>query len=99
MRGEELPENYYRNMLPSRDDTVRIYRNISDSGIAFDKLYMKFCPALNYCKFCVAVEALRQLGIVTISFADFTVKKTVTDKKSDLASAPVLVALREKIKN
>lgn len=97
MRGEELPENYYRNMLPSRDDTVRIYRNISDTGISFEKLYMKFCPALNYCKFCVAVEALRQLGIVTVSFADYTVKKTVTDKKSDLDSAPVLVALREKI--
>ena len=99
MRGEELPENYYRNMLPSRDDTVRIYRNIPDSGIAFDKLYMKFCPALNYCKFCVAVEALRQLEIVTVSFADSVVKKTVTNKKSDLASAPVLVALMEKIKD
>lgn len=97
MRGEDLPENYYRNMLPSRNDTVRIYQNISDSGIAFDKLYMKFCPALNYCKFCVAVESLRQLGIVTVSFADSIVKKTVTDKKSDLDSAPVLTALREKI--
>lgn len=97
MRGEELPENYYRSMLPTRDETAGIYKCIPDSGIVSDLLYMKFCPALNYCKFSVAVEALRQLGIVTVSFSDSVIKRVRTSGKSDLSSAPVLVALREKI--
>ncbi|MCM1316014.1 MAG: single-stranded-DNA-specific exonuclease RecJ [Prevotella sp.] len=95
-RGEELPANYYRAMLPTHSEAVMIYKAISGAGVSSDKLYMKFCPALNYCKFSVAVEALRQLGIITVSSSDSVIKKTVTDKKSDFYSAPVISALMKK---
>lgn len=97
-RGEELPANYYRNMLPTRDETAVIYKCIPDSGISSDSLYMKFCPALNYCKFSVAIEALRQLGLITFSFSDSVIKRVKTTGKSDLNSAPILISLRQKIK-
>lgn len=96
-RGEELPANYYRNMLPTRDETASIYKCIPDSGIHSDSLYMKFCPVLNYCKFSVAVEALRQLGLITVSFSDTVIKRVRTTGKSDLNSAPILISLMEKI--
>ncbi|MDE6781399.1 MAG: single-stranded-DNA-specific exonuclease RecJ, partial [Ruminococcus sp.] len=97
MRGEELPPNYYRNMMPTRDETAVIYKCIPDSGIASDSLYMKFCPALNYCKFSVAVEALRQLGLVTVSFSDSVIRRVKNAAKTDLSSAPVLIALGKKL--
>ncbi|MDE6834722.1 MAG: single-stranded-DNA-specific exonuclease RecJ [Ruminococcus sp.] len=96
-RGEELPDNYYPAMLPNRNEAVMIYKAISGAGISSDKLYMKFCPKINYCKFSIAIEALRQLGIITISSCDSVIRRTVTDKKSDFYSAPVISALMEKI--
>lgn len=97
MRGEELPANYYRNMMPTRDETATIYKRIPEAGIASDTLYMKFCPALNYCKFSVAVEALRQLQLITVSFSDSVIKRVKNAGKTNLSSAPVLIALSEKL--
>ncbi|MBD5159468.1 MAG: single-stranded-DNA-specific exonuclease RecJ, partial [Ruminococcus sp.] len=96
MRGEELPENYYSAMLPTREEAVMIYKSISGAGISSDKLFMKFSPKISYCKFLFAVEALRQLGIITVSTSDNVIKKTVTNKKSDFYSAPVISALMKK---
>ncbi len=101
LRGEELPPQYYKRMIPTRDETVWIYKCITDKGISSDalymKLYMKYCPLLNYCKFSVAVEALRQLGLVTVSFSDMIIKRVKISGKADLNSAPILISLKEKI--
>ena len=96
MRGEELPKNYYKAMLPSREDTVKIYKGIPPKGINSDTLYMMFINSnINYCKFCVAVEALRQLGLVSVSCASSTIKRLPVTVKVSLDSAPVLIRLKE----
>lgn len=97
LRNEELPKNYYPSMYPSRDETIKIYTRIPENGICSDTLYIKLNdPKINYCKFCVAIEALRQLGLVTISSADSNIRKVKVTQKADLNSAPILVALRNK---
>lgn len=99
MRGEALPEKYYPSMLPERNDVVKIYKGIPDGGIALDTLYLRLRdPAINYCKFCMAAEALRQLGLIKLSSADSTVERIPVKTKADLSSAPVLVSLRGRIK-
>ncbi|MBR1592938.1 MAG: single-stranded-DNA-specific exonuclease RecJ [Ruminococcus sp.] len=96
MRNEPLPKNYYPAMLPSREETVRIYRTIPEEGINSDILYMMLMnKQLNYCKFCVAAEALRQLGIISLSCSDSVIKRLPVKNKADLGSAPILVRLRE----
>ncbi|MDE6035908.1 MAG: single-stranded-DNA-specific exonuclease RecJ [Ruminococcus sp.] len=96
-RGEDLPENYYHGMIPDRKEAVKIYTAIpSGAGISSDKLYLKSFKEINYCKLNVIVEAFRQLGIVTVSFADNVIKKAVTTKKSDFCSAPVIIVLKKK---
>lgn len=98
MRGEELPANYYPSMYPERDDVVKIYTAIPPDGINMDTLYIKQCSRnVNYCKFLVAAEALRQLGLVSIRSEDQKITRVRVNKKSDLSSAPVLIKLREKI--
>ena len=51
---------------------------------------------INYCKFCVSVEALRQLGLITVSCSDSRIAKVKVTQKADLDSAPVLVSLRSR---
>ena len=98
MRGEELPKNYYPSMLPERDAVVRIYTGIPAGGISSDTLYLRLNdPKINYCKFNVAVEALRQLGLVNVSSANSNITRVKVDKRSDLNSAPVLVSLKGRI--
>lgn len=98
LRGEELPENYYPSMNPSRDDVVKIYKAIPENGICADTLYIKLNDrSINYCKFCVSVEALRQLGLVTLSCSDTKIKRVKVSQKADLDSAAVLVSLRDKL--
>lgn len=98
MRCEELPKNYYPSMNPSRDDVVKIYKAIPDSGICSDTLYIKLSDRnINYCKFCVSIEALRQLGLVTVSCSDKKIKRVRVSHKADLDSAAVLVLLRDRL--
>lgn len=99
VRGEELPQNYYPVMLPVRDDVVKLYTNIAADGISSDRLYLRIADErYNYCRFRTALEALRQLGLVTVSAADSTVKRVNVTQKADLDSAPILLELRKKIK-
>ncbi len=98
LRGEELPNNYYPSMNPSRDDVVKIYKAIPDIGINTDSLYISLNDkSINYCKFCVSIEALRQLGLIAVSSSDSKINKISVNKKADLDSAPVLVSLRSKL--
>ena len=98
MRNEELPKNYYPSMNPDRNDVVKIYKAIPNTGICADTLYIRLNDrGINYCKFCVSVEALRQLGLITVSGSDTKIKRVAVDKKADLDSAPVLISLRSKL--
>ena len=99
IRSEQLPANYYPSMLPERNDVVQIYKGIPDGGICTDTLYLRLGdPRINYCKFNAAIEALRQLGLVSCSSADSTVSRVKVSQKAELNSAPILVSLREHIK-
>ncbi len=99
MRSEELPAGYYPVMLPNRNTALRIYSGIPESGINSAELYIKLMDEkLNYCRFCTAVEALRELGIIAVSSKDSRLFRLPVTKKNDLASAPVLVRLGSMIR-
>lgn len=96
MRGEKLPKNYYPSMLPTREMAVKIYKSIPAEGIDLDTLYLRLGdPQINYCRFRVAVEAMRQLGLAALSDAGFRINRTKVSGKTDLNSAPILSELRE----
>jgi len=98
MRHEELPANYYPVMLPNRSTALKIYSAVPESGINSDELYIKLMDEkLNYCRFCTAVEALKELGIIAVSSKDNRIFRLPVNKKNDLASAPVLVRLSSMI--
>lgn len=99
-RGEEIPENYYSAMYPSRDMTANIYKHIPDNGIISDILYIKLNDTkINYCRFCVAIEAMRQLGLISISSADSVIRRVKNAPRTDINSAPILVSIRDKLQD
>ena len=96
LRNEELPKNYYPSMMPSREDVIKVYKGINETGTNFDTLFIRLSDLrLNYCRFAVAVEALRQLGLIRVASSDMNVSRVKVTERADLASAPVLVRLRE----
>lgn len=96
LRNEKLPDNYYGNMYPIRDEVKEIYIRIPINGIPVDLLYSKL-SRINYCKFRVALQALIQLGLISHSFSDNMVFRQTVNKKVDLLSAPILIDLNDKI--
>lgn len=98
LRNEPLQKNYYPSMYPVRDEVKKIYLCIPDEGINTETLYIRISRSgLNYCKFCVAIEALRQLKLIDISSQDGSIRKLKAEKKADLLSAPILASLKNKL--
>lgn len=94
-RGEKLPAAYYRAMLPDRNAAAEIYRLIPESGINTDVLYFRLNnSSINFCRFCVALEAMTQLGLIDISYADSVVRRLKATHKTDFNSAPVLADIK-----
>jgi single-stranded-DNA-specific exonuclease len=99
LRHEIMPVNYYRQMLPVRDDVVKIYLGIPENGININKLFLLVhSRKMNYCKFLVAVEALRQLGLISYTSESNSISRIRTTGKADLQSAPILMEINAKMK-
>ncbi len=99
MRSEELPQAYYPVMLPNRNTALKIYAVIPPDGIDADKLYLRIMDEkLNYCRYCIAVEAFRELGIINISSKDNKIYKLPVKEKKDFASAAVIKKLSSMIR-
>lgn len=98
MNNEQLPANYYKSMYPVRDEVAAIYLKIPAEGINCDLLFFKMKNTLmNYCKFSIALEALRELGLIAYKASDDSVSRLKAEKKVDLQTAPVLIRLKEKL--
>ncbi|MDE6776217.1 MAG: single-stranded-DNA-specific exonuclease RecJ [Ruminococcus sp.] len=94
-RGEKLPAAYYRAMLPDRDSAAEIYKLIPARGINTDVLYFRLNnPKINFCRFCVALEAMVQLGLIEISYTDSIVRRLKATHRTDFNSAPVLADIK-----
>lgn len=99
MRGEDLPAGYYPVMFPGKNTVQKFYSGIPNGGIGFEELYIKIADErLNYCRFCVAAEAFREMGIIKISAKDNRIYKVSSSNLNKLSSAPVLLRLGSLIK-
>lgn len=95
LRGEKLPDNYYPSMYPTREETAEIYKQITAAGISADLLSSRIrIPSLNQCKFLVALEAMRELGLISYSSAEDSYRRNPVSRRVDLQSAPILGKLK-----
>lgn len=98
--GEELPQTYLKRMIPERSELVAVYKLLSavkQAGI--DELYLKARNAsMNYCKLRLILDAFAETGLAGISAASQRVTILPVSGKVELENAPVLAALRSKLR-
>lgn len=99
MRGEKLSINNYKLLMPLRNETAAIYKRIPENGITFDSLFSKMnhCT-INYGKFSTAIEAMRQLKLISYSPSTGKILRLDVHNKVDLMSAPILADLDKIVK-
>ena len=97
-RDEELPVNYYKSMLPLRDEVKEIYLKINKSGVSIDSIFSLLSNTnINYCKLLVSIDALAELKLIYADYACSKAVKLDVKGKVNLDSAPVLISLNKKV--
>ncbi len=96
MRGEELPANFVKKIIPERSELVSVYKYISAVRTTdIDKLFMKLSgDSMNYCKLHICVDIFKDKGLIDyVPSSSAIVFKPVT-KRVDLDESETLVRLR-----
>ena len=99
-RSNMLDREQLKSILPSRDDFAVLYRFLRANGgysFSFDTLVYKLGNKLSLGKIRVALEAMNELGLITISEGMSISKITVNQvsAKVNLESAAVIKRLTE----
>lgn len=99
-RGEELPPNFIRKIIPERDELINVYKTLQRvKSINVDRLYFMFdAKAMNFCKLMICIDIFKELGLVTYRAGSRTVTLAPVSGKADLESSELLKFLREKQK-
>lgn len=97
MRGEKLPPEFVRKIIPTRDDLVRVYKYISNvRTTTADHMFMSIGDDnMNYCKMRICMDIFRDKELV--EYKPATMKLSVLDvtHKVDLEQSQTLVKLKE----
>ncbi|GHU52643.1 hypothetical protein FACS1894132_02760 [Clostridia bacterium] len=95
LRDEKLPLNFYKRMLPTRAELIRVYRNLSLSQISVDTLFMQLVTEdFNYCKLRICIDIFSELELITFDHYCGTVEKLNNPAKVDLENSEVLNKLK-----
>jgi single-stranded-DNA-specific exonuclease len=99
-RSNTLDREQLKSILPSRDDFAVLYRFLRANGgysFSFDTLVYKLGNKLSLGKIRVALEAMNELGLITISEGMNISKITVNQvsAKVNLESAAIIKRLTE----
>ena len=96
MRGEKLPSNYVRKMIPTRDELVKVYKYINSvRTTTADHMFMKLGDdSMNYCKMRICMDIFKDKEL--IEYKPATMKLTACEVKQrvDLEQSQTLVKLR-----
>lgn len=97
LRNEPISNDDYSNVTPIRNEVAAIYKRIPNEGISASLLFSKMNQdIINYGKFLTAVEAMRQLGLISYNAYNNKIARMDVHNKVDLLSAPILNYLNQK---
>jgi single-stranded-DNA-specific exonuclease len=99
LRKEKLPLNFYRRMLPTRNELIRVYTNLGTVQISLDSLFARFVNEdFNYCKLKICIDVFVELDLVNFNPFLNTVKRKNNPAKCDLLNSKTLNDLKSLIK-
>ena len=99
MRGEELPENFVRKIIPERRELISVYKYISAVRTTdMDKLFMKLSgDSMNYCKLHICVDIFKDKELISYVPSSGAIGFKPVSKRVDLDESETLVKLRSMI--
>ncbi len=100
MRGEELPSNFIKKIIPVRQELVNVYKYISAvKNITLDNLFMRLSgDTMNYCKLRLCIDIFAEKGLITFLPASERIGWIKPQHKVDLDDSSILKRLNSMIK-
>ncbi len=93
--GEGIDAKIKTITVPCREEFVKVYKALSESGKDMDNLFADiYSDNLNYFKFRIILDCFLELSLIKTDYAKQTVYRLKTDKKVDLESADALKAIK-----
>ena len=95
MRGETLPANFIKKIIPVRQELVNVYKYISAVKITtLDNLFMRLTSdTMNYCKLRICIDIFAEKGLIKFLPASEKIGWVKPEHKVDLDDAPILKKL------
>lgn len=100
MRGEELPANFIRKIIPTRQELVDVYKHINAvKNTTLDNLFMKLSSdSMNYCKLHICIDIFSDKELVEFKPATMKIKILPTQHRVNLEESDTLVRLHSMLK-
>ncbi len=94
-RGEELPKNYYQNMIPVRKEFEAIYQAVTEKPVTAEKLAAPMMQkGINYCKLLIALDVFTETGLMARNFRTGEIYRLPVREKINLEDSAVLKELK-----
>ena len=97
MRGETLPPEYVKKIIPERTDLVKVYKYISSvKNTTADHMFMSIGDDnMNYCKMRICIDIFADKELVEYKPATMKLSLLQVSGKVDLEQSQTLVKLRQ----
>jgi len=94
-RGEELPESYYKGMLPERKDLETVYLSVTETPVMPETLAVSMMQKnINYCKLLVALDIFTELGLMQKNICTGEFFRIPAKQKVNIEDSAVLTRLK-----
>ncbi len=98
LRKEPIDAKYYDKIIPNRDEFALVYRVLKTSNgynNDIDYLFYSFADKkINYCKFCIILNVMQEMKLVTVSQLKDSIKLLPAEQKIDLEASRLLTKLK-----
>lgn len=96
MRGESLPSNFIRKIIPDRDELIKVYKYISKvKETTLDNIFMRLSDdKINYCKLHICIDIFKDKELIEFKPSSMKIKLLPVSKRVDLEDSDTLVRLK-----
>jgi len=96
MRGESLPPNFVRRIIPDRNELVSVYKYISAvKETTLDNMFMRLSDDnMNYCKLHICIDIFKDKELIDFKPSSMKIKLLPVSKRVDLENSETLVRLK-----
>lgn len=94
-RHEELPESYYKGMIPERRELEEVYKAVTQTPVTSEALAAPMMlKNINYCKLLIALDIFTELGLMQKNYRTGEVFRIPPKQKVNIEDSAILTELR-----